>query len=183
MSRPAQAAQPAQLSLADRVGSLVVTVPDFPQPGVAFQDLTPVFGDYAVFSEVVKWFAGLTDLDAVAGVESRGFLLGAPVALAVGVPLIAVRKAGKLPRAVLEESYDLEYGSATLAVHVDAFPPGARVLVVDDVLATGGTAAAAAALVERAGASVAGIAVLLEIDVLGGRARLAPLPVHSLLSR
>lgn len=182
--RPGGRIPAGQGGLAAQVAGLVLDVPDFPQPGITFKDLTPVFADPQVFRAVVGWVAELVGrhpVHAVAGIESRGFLLGAPAALELGVPFVPVRKSGKLPRAVIEESYQLEYGSATVAVHADALRPGARVLIVDDVLATGGTAAAAAALVERSGATVAGVAVLLELAALGGRRRLAPLAVDALL--
>lgn len=170
------------------VAGLIVDVPDFPQPGILFKDLTPVLADPRAFAGVIDWFADLAlndpagAISAVVGIESRGFLLGAPLALRLGVPLLPVRKAGKLPRAVLTESYELEYGSATLALHADALPTGGPVLIVDDVLATGGTAAAAAALVSRAGGTVTCVAVLLELAALGGRRRLAPCHVHALLA-
>lgn len=175
-------ARPA--GLAAQVRPLVVDVPDFPRPGVGFKDLTPLFADPLVFGRVVAWFAAAgrdAGADAVVGIESRGFLLGAPAALALGVPFVPIRKAGKLPRAVLEEAYDLEYGSATLAIHEDALNRDARVLLVDDVLATGGTARAAATLVRRVGAQALALAVLLEIAVLGGRAA-SGLPVTTLLA-
>jgi len=170
------------------VARLIVDVPDFPKPGILFKDLTPVLADPRAFAGVIDWFADLAlndpagAISAVVGIESRGFLLGAPLALRLGVPLLPVRKAGKLPRAVLTESYELEYGSATLALHADALPTGGPVLIVDDVLATGGTAAAAAALVSRAGGTVTCVAVLLELAALGGRRRLAPRHVHALLA-
>ena len=175
----------SEAALADRVRPLIHDVADFPRPGVGFKDLTPLFADPGAFGAVIDWFAALGSsyaVEAIVGVESRGFLLGAPAALALDVPFVAVRKAGKLPRAVLEESYDLEYGSATLAVHADSFAPGARVLVVDDVLATGGTARAAATLVRRAAAEPVALAVLMELTFLGGRAAVDGLPVGALLA-
>jgi adenine phosphoribosyltransferase len=172
-------------ALAERIRPLVHDVPDFPRPGVGFKDLTPLFADPSAFAAVVEWFAAVGrayDIGAVVGIESRGFLLGAPAALTLGVPFVPIRKAGKLPRAVFEESYDLEYGSATLAVHADAFASGARVLVVDDVLATGGTAKAAAALVRRAGGRPVALGVLMELSFLPGRLAVDPLPVDVLLT-
>ncbi len=171
--------------LPERAAALIRDVPDYPKPGVTFKDLTPVLADPATFAEIVAWMAARPDglpIEAVAGIEARGFVLGAPVALALGVPFVPVRKAGRLPRAVYEESYALEYGEATLAVHTDAPVNGRRVLIVDDVLATGGTAAAACRLVERAGGTPAGLAVLLELTFLSGRAHLDPLAVHALLA-
>jgi adenine phosphoribosyltransferase len=175
--------------LALRVASRVVDVPDFPKPGILFKDVTPVFADGAVFAAVVDSMVAhhrTAGFDVVAGVEARGFILAAALAYASGVGVVAVRKAGKLPREVVSAAYDLEYGQATVEVQADAFLPGQRVLVVDDVLATGGTLAAALDLVRLAGGRVAGCGVLLELASLGGRARLAPtlggLPVHALLT-
>jgi len=161
-------------------------VPDFPQPGVLFKDLTPLFADGPAFRTVVDAIiAQHTDgdgprFDTVVGIEARGFVLAAAIAYSAGVGFVPVRKAGKLPGETHRQSYALEYGEATLEVHSDAFPAGAKVLVVDDVLATGGTVAATLALLERAGAEVSGICVVLELSFLGGRARLAPREVHAL---
>ena len=171
--------------MAALVASRVVDVPDFPQPGIVFKDLTPLFADGPVFRQVIDgivehYAAG--GFDVVAGVEARGFLVAAGVAYATGTGVVPVRKAGKLPRATHAASYALEYGEATLEVHEDAFVAGQRVLVVDDVLATGGTAAATLELVERAGGTIAGFTVLLELAFLGGRERLASRTVHALLT-
>lgn len=180
---PAPGLADADLAVASRVAGLLVAVPDFPTPGVVFQDVTPVLADVEAFRLLVGWLAGSGGpVEAVAGVEARGFMLGAPVACALGVPFVPMRKAGKLPRPVHELAYDLEYGTATLAVHVDAPYAGRKVLVVDDVLATGGTAQAACRLVELGGGTVAGLSVLLELSALAGRARLAGWPVHALLA-
>ena len=169
-------------SAAEAIERLTVLVPDFPQPGIVFRDLSPVFADgaalRAVTDALLEPFAGR--IDAVAGVEARGFVLAAAAAYALGVGTLLIRKAGKLPRAVLAESYSLEYGTAELEVHADELPAGSRVLVLDDVLATGGTLTAATTLVERAGWSVAGIGVVLEIGQLGGRAGLGD--VHALVT-
>lgn len=160
-------------------------VPDFPRPGILFKDITPVLGDAALLRDVVAamaapWHdAGITH---VAGIESRGFILGAPMALALGAGFIPIRKAGKLPSATLSHEYALEYGTDRLEIHADACPPGARVLVADDVLATGGTALAAARLVESAGGTVAGCSFLLAIGALGGTSRLAGRRSHVLLT-
>ena len=159
---------------------LTVLVPDFPQPGIVFRDLSPVFANgpalRTITDALLEPFAGR--VDAVAGVEARGFVLAAAAAYALGTGTLLIRKAGKLPRAVLRESYSLEYGDATLEVHTDELPAGSRVLILDDVLATGGTLRAAVKLVERAGWSVAGIGVVLELAELGGRAGLGD--VHAL---
>jgi adenine phosphoribosyltransferase len=170
----------------------VVDVPGFPTEGILFKDLSPLFADGPAFREVtdaiVAHYGQHTQpgdgagFDIVAGVEARGFLVAAAVAYATGVGVVPIRKAGKLPRATHSASYELEYGSATLEVHADAFIAGQRVLVVDDVLATGGTAAATLGLVEAAGGTVAGFTVLLELSFLSGRQRLAGRPVHALLT-
>jgi adenine phosphoribosyltransferase len=167
------------------VASRVLDVPDFPKPGVMFKDLMPLFADGDAFRQVVDGivaYHGRDSFDAVVGIEARGFVVAAAIAYATGVGVVPVRKAGKLPRPAYSASYALEYGEATLEVHQDAFTAGHRVLVVDDVLATGGTAEATLDLVERAGGTVAGFTVLLELGFLGGRERLAPRPVHALLT-
>ena len=167
------------------VASRVLDVPDFPKPGVLFQALMPLFADGAVFREVIDGIVahhGRDGFDVVVGIEARGFVIAAAIAYATGTGVVPVRKAGKLPRPAYAASYALEYGEATLEVHQDAFTAGHRVLVVDDVLATGGTAEATLDLVERAGGTVAGFTVLLELSFLGGRQRLDPRPVHALLT-
>jgi adenine phosphoribosyltransferase len=171
--------------LAKLVASHVVDVPDFPKPGILFKDLTPLFADGMAFREMVDGIVdhyGREGFDAVAGIEARGFLLAAGIAYAAGVGAVPVRKAGKLPRETYTASYELEYGEAALEIHRDAFRPGQRVLVVDDVLATGGTAATSLDLVERAGGVVTGFTVVLELSFLPGRERLAPRDVHALLT-
>jgi adenine phosphoribosyltransferase len=158
-------------------------VPDYPQAGVMFKDITPLLADGGAFAAVVDALAvTYGPVDKVAGIEARGFILAAPVANRLGVGFVPIRKQGKLPGATFAEDYDLEYGTATIEVLTDAFVPGERVLVIDDVLATGGTARATADLVQRAGARVAGLAVLLELSFLNGRAKLAGLPVSALLT-
>jgi adenine phosphoribosyltransferase len=173
------------LDLPARLRERVRDVPGYPQPGVLFKDITPLLADHVAFAGAVDAIVahhGRGTVEKVVGIEARGFILAAPVAYHFGAGFVPVRKKGKLPAATFEASYDLEYGQATLEVHRDAFGEGDRVLIVDDVLATGGTAAAAAALVERAGGIVAGVSVLLELVFLGGRSRLAGRDVHALLS-
>jgi len=157
------------------LASLVVDVPDFPRPGVVFKDVTPLLASAEGLAAAVAGLVATApaEVDVVVGLEARGFLFGPPVALALGVGFVPVRKPGKLPRERIEVSYALEYGEETLALHTDAVGPGDRVLVVDDVLATGGTAVAAAGLVRRLGAEVVGVSVLLELTFLPGRALLA----------
>ncbi len=167
----------------DLVRSLLLTVPDFPQPGILFRDLTPVLADGPALRAVVDdLVAACGPVDAVAGVEARGFLLAAAAAYASGVGTLAVRKAGKLPGEVLRETYALEYGEAAIELHPGQLAPGSRVLLLDDVLATGGTLEAAARLLERAGYEVAGIGVVLELADLGGRERLAGHDVRAILT-
>jgi adenine phosphoribosyltransferase len=157
-------------------------IPDYPQPGVLFKDITPLLGDADAFGAVVEAMAAaFGPVDKVVGIEARGFILAAPVAYEIRAGFVPVRKKGKLPAATFAEEYNLEYGSATLEVHQDAFEPGDRVLIVDDVLATGGTARATASLVRRAGAHVVGVAVLMELSFLKGREAIPDLELRSLL--
>ena len=174
---------------ADALRRLVVDVPDFPEPGVVFKDITPVLADPHEFGTVVEALAdagrddaGRPVVDHVVGMEARGFILAAPVALSLGAGFVPVRKSGKLPRETLSESYALEYGEATLEVHRDALRPGSRVLLVDDVLATGGTVAATRRLVERSGAVAVGVAVLMDLSFLPGREAIGDLPLTSLMT-
>lgn len=171
-------------SLAERAAALVVDVPDHPEPGVTFKDITPLLADGPTFAAVVQHLVhrAPAGVDLVAGTEARGFVVGAPVAVGLGAGFVPVRKQGKLPRRTLTGSYDLEYGSAAIELHPDTVPAGARVLVVDDVLATGGTAAATVRLLEEAGAQVVGLAFLMELTFLHGRERLAGHDVEALLT-
>lgn len=154
---------------------LIRQVPDYPQPGVMFRDITPLLASAGGFAASIDALVriGPSEVDVVVGIEARGFLFGAPVALALGAGFVPIRKPAKLPRDVETVTYDLEYGTETLAVHVDAFAPGTRVLVVDDVLATGGTVVAAAELITRLGGELVGVSLLSELTYLGGRERLA----------
>ena len=173
----------ADYDVAALIGAIIRDIPDYPEPGVVFKDITPLLADGAAFGAVVAALAaGHGQIDKVVGIEARGFILAAPVALRLGAGFVPVRKHGKLPGPTHAQSYELEYGSATIEVHTDAFQPGERVLVVDDVLATGGTAAATAELVQRSGAQIAAITVLIELSFLSGRGRLGGLDVRSLLS-
>lgn len=161
---------------------LIREVPDFPEPGVLFRDISPLLADGPALSAVVTALADGPAFDLVAGVEARGFLVGAAVAQAHGTGVVGLRKPGKLPQVADRVDYTLEYGSAGLELPADAVRPGQRVLVVDDVLATGGTLNAACELLRRAGAEVAGAAVVLELTALNGRARLEGAEVHALLA-
>jgi adenine phosphoribosyltransferase len=166
------------------VSDLTAIVPDFPKPGITFRDLTPVFANgpalRTITDALAAPFAG--HIDAVAGVEARGFVLAAAAAYALGIGVLIIRKPGKLPQEVLSESYDLEYGNATLQVQPSTLPAGSRVLVLDDVLATGGTLAASTKLIERAGWVVAGVSVVLELSELHGREALPGRDIRSLLA-
>ena len=160
-------------------------VPDFPKPGILFRDITPALADPRAFATAIDGMVAPwrgERLDAIAAVEARGFLFAGPLALALGVGVIPVRKPGKLPAETIHHEYDLEYGRDRLEMHKGVLARGARVLVVDDVLATGGTAAACMRLVEAGGAIVAGAAFLLELEALGGRERLAPHRVETVLT-
>ncbi|MEU1118341.1 MULTISPECIES: adenine phosphoribosyltransferase [unclassified Streptomyces] len=157
--------------------SRIRDVPDYPKPGVMFKDITPLLADPAAFSALTDTLADLSvrhGATKIVGLEARGFILGAPVAVRAGLGFVPVRKAGKLPGATLKQAYDLEYGSAEIEVHAEDLAAGDRVMVIDDVLATGGTAAASVELIRRSGAEVAGVAVLMELDFLDGRQRLEP---------
>jgi adenine phosphoribosyltransferase len=168
---------------------LVLDVPDFPEPGIVFKDVTPLLADHAAFTSVIEALAaagrdesGRVVVDKVVGMEARGFIFAAPVALALGTGFVPVRKSGKLPRETHAVSYALEYGEATLEMHRDALAPGDRVLLVDDVLATGGTVAATRSLVESSGGTVHAVAVLMELGFLPGRETIGDLNLTTLLT-
>jgi adenine phosphoribosyltransferase len=164
---------------------LIRSIPDYPNPGVTFRDITPLLGDGPAFNEAITKIAERfvdANIQRVIGVEARGFILGAPIAVALNAGFVPVRKAGKLPWAVVREEYDLEYGSDKLEIHRDAIHPGERILVVDDVLATGGTAAATCRLVSALGGDIVALAVLIELPVLEGRTKLDGIAVESLFT-
>ncbi|CAO5168137.1 adenine phosphoribosyltransferase [Frankia sp. AiPs1] len=170
---------------ADVLRDHIRDIPDWPQPGVVFKDITPLLSSPAAFGVVIGALADVArelGVTTIAGIEARGFLLAAPVADRIGAALVPIRKKGKLPGPVRSATYDLEYGSATIEIRADAVPVGGRVLLVDDVLATGGTAAAAHGLLTGCGAEVAALAVLMELSFLPGRDRVAPLDIVPLLT-
>jgi adenine phosphoribosyltransferase len=178
---------PVPVEVAGALERLVIDVADFPEPGIVFKDITPLLADHAAFTAVVHALSavgrdatGRVVVDKVVGMESRGFILAAPVALELGAGFVPVRKSGKLPRETYAVSYALEYGEATLELHQDAISPGDRVLLVDDVLATGGTLRATRELVEKCGGIAVGAAVLMELGFLPGRETAGDLPVTAL---
>jgi adenine phosphoribosyltransferase len=171
----------------NRVLSLIRDIPDFPTPGVMFKDITPLLADAAGFAELIDRFAAPyrasnSEIDLVVGIEARGFILAAPLAIALGAGFVPVRKSGKLPHVTVGAAYALEYGTAEIEVHADGIAAGQRVLVVDDVLATGGTAQAACSLVQQVGGQVVSVDFLLELAFLDGRSKLAGLPVRALVT-
>jgi adenine phosphoribosyltransferase len=163
------------------ISSLIRDIPDFPKPGVLFKDITPLLASAAGYRAAISELAASAPagIDVVVGMEARGFIFAGPVALELGAGFVPVRKPGKLPGDVYTQTFSLEYGNETLAVHTDAVLPGARVLVIDDVLATGGTIGATAALVNRLGAELVAVSVLLELSFLGGRDHLAGLGIDN----
>ena len=166
----------------DLVAQYIRAIPDFPEPGILFHDITPLLAEPEAFSRALDWLTEQCDgADAIVGIESRGFILGAPIAQRLNRPFVPVRKAGKLPAATFARSYDLEYGSATIEMHADALNTGARVALVDDLLATGGTAEAAVQLVLQTGAEISTVTFLIELAALNGRERLRPYEATSLL--
>jgi adenine phosphoribosyltransferase len=168
----------------EQIKGLIRDVPDFPEPGIVFKDITPVLADPIAFSTITDLMVvqfGRGNVDKVVGIEARGFIIASPVAYHFGAGFVPIRKQGKLPSESVAEDYELEYGTATLELHVDGINPGERVLIVDDVLATGGTARAAASLVQRVGGKVCGIATVIELDFLHGRERLADHELYTLI--
>jgi adenine phosphoribosyltransferase len=166
------------------IQALIRDVPDFPKPGIVFKDITPLLADPAGFSAVITQLAervGSYDADAIMGIESRGFIFGAALANQMGLPLHLVRKKGKLPCATVSVAYELEYGVDHLEVHSDAIVAGARYLIVDDVIATGGTAEATGRLIEQQGGDIAAFAFVIELSFLSGRGKLGSWPIESLI--
>jgi len=166
------------------IRALILDVPDFPSPGIVFKDITPVLADHTAFDGAIESMLAPfrnVGVSKVAGIEARGFMFAAPVAARLGAGFVPVRKPGKLPRRVVEQEYDLEYGTDVLQIHADATVPGERVLIVDDVLATGGTAAATIELFRHVGADVVGVTVLLELQFLHGRQRIDGVPIHAVV--
>jgi adenine phosphoribosyltransferase len=160
------------------------TIPDFPKPGIQFKDITPVLADARLFAASIELLIGHFkpgEVDSVVGIDARGFILASAAALKLKAGFIPVRKKGKLPFSTFEQDYDLEYGTNTIAIHTDAFKAGSRVLLIDDLLATGGTAAAAAQLVQKVGAHILEISFLIELSFLKGRDKLKNLPIRSLV--
>ena len=168
----------------DQIKALIRDVPDFPEPGIVFKDITPVLADPIAFSTITDLIVvhfGRGNVDKVVGIEARGFIIASPVAYHFGAGFVPIRKKGKLPWETVDEEYALEYGAATLELHRDAIQPGERVLIVDDVLATGGTARAAASLVEEVGGRVCGIACVIELGFLRGRDKLGGYELFTLI--
>jgi adenine phosphoribosyltransferase len=166
------------------IRSAIRTIPDFPKPGIQFKDITPLLADARLFEAGIDLLVNsynVGEVDAVVGIDARGFIFASAAALRLRAGFIPVRKKGKLPHTTFEQDYELEYGTATIAIHTDAFQRGSRVLLIDDLLATGGTAAAAAQLVQKAGARILEISFLIELAALNGREKLRGLPVRSLV--
>jgi len=175
---------PAAVTAAE-IEKSIRTVPDFPKPGIQFKDITPVLADARLFAGAIdllteKFAPG--SIDAVVGIDARGFIFAAAAAKKLNAGFVPVRKKGKLPFTTIEQDYALEYGQATVAIHTDALRPGSRVLLIDDLLATGGTAAAAAALVQKLGAKIVEAGFLIELKFLNGRGKLSGFPVRSLIA-
>lgn len=173
------------VSSVDELRSLIREVPDFPKPGIRFYDITTLLKVPAAFREVIDRMADQlkgTSVDLVVGMESRGFIFSAPLAYKLGAGFVPVRKLGKLPAETIEVEYELEYGTATLEVHADAITKGQNVLIVDDLLATGGTVLGTIELVQRLGGEIAGLSFMVELTALGGRSKLEGFEIHTLLA-
>ncbi|MBD2187301.1 adenine phosphoribosyltransferase [Pseudanabaena mucicola] len=168
--------------------SIIRDIPDFPQQGIIFRDITPLLAHPQGLTKIIQGFQtkfaelNISAIDTVVGTESRGFILGAPLAMALGCSFVPVRKPKKLPSAVFRAEYELEYGTDALEIHQDAIATGERVIIIDDVIATGGTAAATAKLVEQSGAELVGYGFLIELDFLNGRQALPEVPIVSLIN-
>ena len=174
-----------RIATIDELARAIRDVPDFPKPGILFKDITPVLADARLFASSIERLTGHFKpggVDAVVGIDARGFIFAAAAAYRLQCGFVPVRKKGKLPYQSYEESYELEYGSNTIAVHTDAVRPGSRVVLIDDLLATGGTAAAAANLLRRLGANILEITFLIELKFLNGREKLKGLPVRSIVA-
>jgi adenine phosphoribosyltransferase len=164
--------------IAEQIKKAIRDIPDFPKPGIVFKDITPILKDPALCDNILDAFVAQlkgTKIDVVAGVESRGFLFGLSLACRLGVPFIPVRKAGKLPFTIKQKAYKLEYGTATIELHTDAFEPGQHILIHDDLLATGGTVTAASELIQEMGGVVAGFSFVVGLGFLNGRERIQPI--------
>jgi adenine phosphoribosyltransferase len=175
---------PATVTTAE-IEAAIRTISDFPKPGIQFKDITPVLADARLFSgaiELMTWKFAPGSIDAVVGIDARGFIFAAAAARRLNAGFVPVRKKGKLPYTTIEQEYALEYGTATVAIHTDAIKPGANVLLIDDLLATGGTSAAAASLVQRLGGKIIEANFLIELKFLNGREKLGGFPVRSLIS-
>ncbi|MDB9741648.1 adenine phosphoribosyltransferase [Akkermansiaceae bacterium] len=170
--------------MSEALKAAVRDVADFPKPGILFKDITPILSDPALFQSAINAFKEIAlalKIDKIAGIDARGFIFGAPLALELGVGFVPLRKKGKLPFNTQSVSYELEYGSAELEAHIDAFAPGERVLIIDDLLATGGTASAAVELINKANATLAGISFLIELEFLHGRDKLPSNLIYSII--
>ncbi len=173
------------MDISSRLRSAIRDIPDFPKPGILFRDITPLLADPGLFREAVGEFARICrgrNADKIAGIDARGFLFGATVAYELGLGFVPIRKKGKLPFHTITQSYDLEYGSAEVEIHTDAFQKGERVALIDDLLATGGTAGAAIKLIRQSGAKVVTAAFLIELSALGGRTALDDVPAEAIVS-
>ncbi len=173
----------SNLTLAE-LSAAVRNIPDFPQPGIQFKDITPVLADPRLFSACIDLLTANFrpgSVDAIVGIDARGFIFAAAAALKLQAGFVPIRKKGKLPYKTFEQSYDLEYGTNTVAIHIDGITPGSRVMLIDDLLATGGTAAAAAALLQKVGAQILEVGFFIELSFLSGRDKLKGFPVRSLV--